>query len=452
MRRLSPRFRSRSLLRSSDTLADTIIDGPRLRLPPPAAIVALALGLGVAFVVDRALARAPDVADAATSEGARRPHVQALAAEAEVAVQDKPRLGATVKDASGRVTAAVGDAVAVLARDAELEQDLERTLVDGRTPFSATVLIEIGTGRVLAVAEHSTRGDASGFAFMPMAKAASIFKIVTTAALLRADVPAATKVCVHGGKTRMQPSLLVDNPRRDHQCTTMQDALPLSQNVAIAKLALKHLEPDALRAEAERFGFFQPLPTDIALESDASPAVIPEDPFGFANAAAGFGDVKISALHGAVLAATIAQGGVLVPPRFIDALEGKDAPAIDAAAPRRVLDEADAKKIADMLEDTVVRGTARRSFSQGPRLKHSAAGKTGSLADYSTGLDTSWFVGYAPADRPRVAVATVVVNTSKWHVKAPYVAKEALRAYFVHDAAAKSDAKKKAASTVVAAR
>ena len=60
----------------------------------------------------------------------------------------------------------------------------------------------------------------------------------------------------------------------------------------------------------------------------------------------------------------------------------------------------------------------------------SAAGKTGSLTDYSTKLDTSWFVGHAPAERPEVIVASVVVNQGKWHVKAPQVAKEALRSYF----------------------
>ncbi len=83
-----------------------------------------------------------------------------------------------------------------------------------------------------------------------------------------------------------------------------------------------------------------------------------------------------------------------------------------------------------MMTETVTSGTARRAFGSGPRLTKSAAGKTGSLTDYQTGLDTSWFVGFAPAERPQVAVATVVVNQGKWHVKAPWVAKEALRAYF----------------------
>jgi cell division protein FtsI/penicillin-binding protein 2 len=100
-----------------------------------------------------------------------------------------------------------------------------------------------------------------------------------------------------------------------------------------------------------------------------------------------------------------------------------------------------------MMADTVEHGTAHRTFGAAPRLKRSAAGKTGSLTDYGTRLDTSWFVGFAPVDDPQVAVASVVVNGPRWHVKAPYVAKEALRSYF-----ASEHAKKTAPPTVVAAR
>jgi cell division protein FtsI/penicillin-binding protein 2 len=58
------------------------------------------------------------------------------------------------------------------------------------------------------------------------------------------------------------------------------------------------------------------------------------------------------------------------------------------------------------------------------------AGKTGSLADASPYRDHSWFVGYAPADRPEVAIAAVVVNERLWRVRAPSLAREALEAYF----------------------
>lgn len=304
-------------------------------------------------------------------------------------------------------------------REPDIERRLQRVLVEGRTPYAATVLLEVGTGRVIAVAEHSTRGSAQGLATKPIAPAASIFKLVTTSALLQSGVASSTKVCTHGGKTRMSPTLLVDNPKRDGACATFADVVPQSLNVAIAKLALKHLDPDRLRAEAARWGF------GVAHVDEMKPSIanIPDDPFAFANAAAGFGDVKISALHGAMIAAASVQDGLLVPPRFDDN-EDDDRKATRAMPPQI------AAQLRAMMVDTVAQGTGRRSFQQAPRLHVSAGGKTGSLTDYDTGLDTSWFVGFAPADRPRVAVASVVVNTAKWHVKAPVVAKEALRAYF----------------------
>ena len=54
-------------------------------------------------------------------------------------------------------------------------------------------------------------------------------------------------------------------------------------------------------------------------------------------------------------------------------------------------------------------------------------GKTGSLADKRPFRDYSWFVGFAPRDAPRVAVAAVVVNEARWRIRAPWLAREALR-------------------------
>lgn len=379
------------------------------RGPPPIVLVPLAVGFGLAVVVDRALGE--------PSSAPEQPApVEVLAAPAPAV---RVELGEPVlrphRPPPPSAPSATGS-------DATLTRELERVLEQGKTPYAATVLLEVGSGRVLAVAEHSTRGPSAGLAHKPMAPAASVFKIVTSSALLRAGVPASERVCARGGMRRLNQRLLVDDPGKDRECTTLFDALPRSQNTAIAKLALKHLDPDLLRAEAQRFGFDAPLPLDVAVAGAPSAAHIPDDPFGFAEAAAGFGDVKLSAMHGAMLAAVVATGGVLVPPRFGDAEGLADA--------RRVVEQGHAETLRRMMTDTVTSGTARRAFASGPKLRTSAAGKTGSLTDYATGLDTSWFVGFAPAERPLVAVATVVVNQGKWHVKAPYVAKEALRSYF----------------------
>lgn len=302
-------------------------------------------------------------------------------------------------------------------RDANLEATLRGLLQQGQTPYGAVVVMEAATGRIVAIAEHSTRGSAEALALRPIAPAASVFKVVTTSALLEAGVPTDEKVCFHGGKTRMNPSLLKDS-RRDNTCVTLGEVIPKSANVAAAKLATLHLTPEQLRDHARRWGFGHTLGVKGLQPSTAR---IPDDAFAFAEAAAGFGDVKLSAMHGAVLAAVVANGGHLVTPTT----------SFDET-PRhtRVIDAGAARALRRMMTETVSTGTGRRAFQKGPGLGVSAAGKTGSLTDYSTGLDSSWFVGFAPADAPEYVVSAVVVNTATWHIKAPWLAKESLRHTF----------------------
>jgi cell division protein FtsI/penicillin-binding protein 2 len=89
-----------------------------------------------------------------------------------------------------------------------------------------------------------------------------------------------------------------------------------------------------------------------------------------------------------------------------------------------------------MMETTTTEGTARKVFRRDRHARRSPlrevaiAGKTGSLADQAPYRDYSWFVGFAPADDPQVVVAALVVNERLWHVKAPSLAHQALKAYF----------------------
>jgi cell division protein FtsI/penicillin-binding protein 2 len=341
-----------------------------------------------------------------------------------------PRLSERHLDpALGRFVAPLGDGRAILTLHPTLQARLERSLATYRVPWGATVLLEAGSGRVLALAEHSqAEPQRRGLALAALAPAASIFKIVTAAALLEHGVRPEDEICYHGGRRRLAPRLLADDPRRDRRCVSLSTAFGHSANVVFAKLADRGLDADALRAVAERFLFNAEIafPTPV----EASAARIPEDPFAFASTAAGFGDVTLSPLHAALLASVVANGGLLVPPVIVDEADGVPFPAI--AAPTRVIDEAVAADLGAMMRTTVTSGTARRAFRRAaaPLRGVDVAGKTGSLADADPYRDYSWFVGYAPADRPEVVVATVVVNERLWHARAPTVAKEALEAFF----------------------
>ncbi len=348
-----------------------------------------------------------------------------------------PRLGEPTFDAvHGVYRAPFGDGVATLTLDPALQRPIESAVENGRTQWGAVVILDVETGRVLALVDESTRDPSQtlsgggGAALRPLAKAASIFKIVTASALLRDGVSLKEEACGTGGKTRLKPKNLVDDGRG--RCVRFEDALPLSQNVAMAKLASRHLTPTQLAQESALFGFDAPLA--FAWPTVASPAAIDEEPFAFATTAAGFGQVRLSALHGAVLAATVGNHGIAPAPAIIAAVEGEEAPL--ALAPRRVLDEQHADVLQAMMAATVERGTAARAFSTNERGFRAfdevpVAGKTGSLTDREVDLDYTWFVGTAPAHHPKIALAVVVVNDEWiWHVRALDIAKLALRVTF----------------------
>ncbi|ACL67503.1 penicillin-binding protein transpeptidase [Anaeromyxobacter dehalogenans 2CP-1] len=363
----------------------------------------------------------------AASAAAGTPTSTSTPAAAErTAPLGEPRYDAAL----GRWVAPLGQGRAVLTIDPRLQARLERTLASNAVPWGVTVLIEPATGRVLAMAEHSEAEPArKGLARAALAPAASIFKIVTTAALLERGVRPDDEVCYHGGKRRLQPKLLADDPRRDSRCLSLTSALGHSANVVFAKLAGRDLGAAELRTAAGRFLFGEPIP--FALPVEVSPAPIPEDPFELANTAAGFGPVRLSPLHAALLAATVANGGVFVPPSLVEEADGASPPV--PPAPWRVIDEQVAGALAEAMRSTVTEGTARKVFRRGgPGSLRGVevAGKTGSLTDPSPYRDYSWFVGYAPLDRPEVAVATLVVNGQKWRTRATAVARDALEAYF----------------------
>jgi cell division protein FtsI/penicillin-binding protein 2 len=396
------------------------------------------------------LALAPASAQQPQADGVADPAAAAPAgADRPAPPRPAPVLGPRRLDVeSGRFRASYGDGEAVLTLDARLQKRLERTLADFDVPYGATVLLDPRTGRVLAMAEHSrAEPRASNLSLRALSPAASIFKIVTAAALLEQGYSPDEPVCYHGGNHRLAPRLLADDARRDNACLPLSAAFGHSANVVFAKLADRGLTPEVLRATADRFLFNAAIPFPAPVET--SRAEIPLDRFGLANTAAGFGDVRLSALHAAMLGAVVANRGVLVPPWLVELVQGSE-PSPPLGEPMRVIDERVAEALGAMMRETVSRGTAQRAFARPPRELRGVrvAGKTGSLNEQRPFRDHTWFVGYAPAEDPQVVVASVVVNGPLWRVRAPWVAREALAAYFADhlaDAAAVEAARRLAA-------
>lgn len=336
-----------------------------------------------------------------------------LPAAADFLAQSREEEGALVVSVSG--------ARKVLTINPALQRRATELLRNYDVPYGAVAALEPSTGRVLALAEHSA--DAPGVRGLPLraiCPAASVFKVVSGAALLAAGVSPEEKVCYHGGIRRLNEKLLVDDAQRDGRCLTLAQAMGHSANVIFAKLARRSLDKAKLEKTMERLGFNAQIP--FAEPLDVSVARIPGDDFGFANTAAGFGEVFLSPLHGALLAGAVGNKGLWTNPVLFEGEVPKS---------HRALDEKLAGTLSDMMETCVTEGTARWAFRERGRyvLPVRAAGKTGSLANKSPFRDFSWFVGFAPKDDPKIAVAAVIVNGPKWRIRAPYIVRETMRAY-----------------------
>ena len=313
------------------------------------------------------------------------------------------------------VTGPEGEAALTLVPS--IQESLGRTLTEYQTPWAAVVVLEPSTGRVLAMVEHSEAAPGlRGLPVKAVFPAASVFKLVTASALLDEGVTPDDESCYHGGKRRVSESLLADSSR-DRECVSLSEALGRSATVVFAKLTHRYLDGDKLRAAAELFRFNRPIP--FAIPTEPSLAAVPDEPLELARTGAGFGDVFLSPLHGALIASVAANGGLWRSPILFE----RD--LATAPDPQRVLSEERAAALTGMMEETVTHGTARRFFRL--RELRGAVGKTGSLADRNPFRDYSWFVGFAPREAPKVAVAAVVVNEPRWRIRAPWLAREAMR-------------------------
>lgn len=357
-------------------------------------------------------------------------------------------LAALSTDADGQTVADLGNGfVGELTLDAALQKKAARILERGKVPVGAIVLMDVKTGDVLTLAERRVTenpavppfGDSGPqhVALRAFAPAASVFKIISAAALLEAGVSATAAFPYVAGHQRVRAEH-VGAPPTGSPTATIGDGLSKSLNGLFAHLATEKLEPDALSTAAQKFYFNEVLPFPAL--TDASTAQVPRNIVERGRMAAGFFHSKMTALHGAVIAATIARDGEVPAPRLVTRLRTPEGRMLDGPAPTslgRAVQTSTARALGRMMRDTTEDGTARRAFSQVPKSLEGVqvVGKTGTLTDPSTKTDYTWFVGYAPAESPRVAFSVLVGNGDLWWVRATDVARDVLAAHFEAEAA-----------------
>ena len=325
--------------------------------------------------------------------------------------------------------------------DPLLQERMTELFAKYRVPYGVFVAISPKTGKVLAMAGYSEeKGVDNQLALRATYPAASIFKLVTAAAALeKGKIEPDTVINYRGGLYSLSPRNWTDNPKRDKNRITLADAMGKSCNVAFAKVALRWLGADDLLHYAERFGFNTPLNFEFPVQ--ISHAYIEEDSkANIAKTAAGFGNVTLSPLHGAMIVSAIANNGKMVEPRIVEkiSVDGREAyHFMNENETDNRISSGTAGKLKYMMTKTIESGTARHAFykSRGKAYLGDivVGGKTGSLEGDDPQGDYSWFVGMAPLDDPEIAVAALVINRPVWQIKAPFVAREGMLTYFNRD-------------------
>jgi peptidoglycan glycosyltransferase len=242
----------------------------------------------------------------------------------------------------------------------------------------------------------------------------SSFKIVTAAAALEQglgadhllpnptsyDVPQTTNDLDNFGGSQCPGGSEID----------MASALQISCNVYFAQLAVE-LGPQALVDQAQRFGFSQDIPFDIPfVESEIPPVSAFEmDTPAVAQSGIGQRDVRTNVLHMALVAGSIGNSGVMMQPRLVKEIrdpEGRPLGQFGASEYGQPLSELNASILTEMMVSVVQSGTG--TAAQIPGI--TVAGKTGTAQTAEGEAPHAWFVAFAPADDPEIAVAVVVLN------------------------------------------
>ena len=312
----------------------------------------------------------------------------------------------------------------------------------------SVVAIEPSTGRILAMVSTPSydpgaltghdSSDASrayqelaGSADNPMLNRAtsqlyppgSTFKVVVAAAALESgqyspdsEIPAGASYTLPGTAYDMTNATAAGDGVNGK--ISMQDALAYSSNTAFSQLGVS-LGGKAIADQAKKFGYGSTITLDgtnssgSPMRAVASRFPAEQTPDKIALASIGQGDTLATPLQDAMIAAAVANGGKLMQPTLVDRVRSSDLSVISETTPSvysQTFSADTSQALTEMME-----GVTTKSYPdlQIPGMQVAAKSGTAQIGAGNTSND-GWMIGFAPADKPKVAVAVVVHGISSY--------------------------------------
>lgn len=329
--------------------------------------------------------------------------------------------------------------------DVELQQTAWDALGDRK---GAVVVMEPDTGKILAmvskpgydpntlnqdwdvmVADENREARLLNRATQGMYPPGSIFKMVTVLEYIREhpeDYEDYQFVC--DGIYEEGEYTIQCYDQTAHGTMTLEEAFANSCNGAFASLGLG-LDKAQTRKTAEELLFNSQMPLAMAYSKSSFQMKEDGDTWETLQTYIGQGRTQMTPMHGAMITAAIANGGILMKPYLIDHVEhvgGETVKQFMPEAYKSLMTAEEAEILTEMMESVVTIGTGSAVRTEGYR----AAGKTGS-AEFEAGKEThGWFTGFAPVEKPELVVTVIVEESGSGGRTAAPVARAVFDAWF----------------------
>ncbi|NUS17803.1 MAG: penicillin-binding protein 2, partial [Streptomyces sp.] len=295
------------------------------------------------------------------------------------------------------------------------------------------IVMDNRTGEVLAMADapgfdpgdlaHADPAALGNAAMQDAYEPGSVSKLMSMAAIIDTGTATPTTRVVVPGTLPRADRVFHDDVDHGTWYLTLNGVLAKSSNIgtieATGQLGKTQAQANqVLYSYLKKFGIGEP--TGIGFPGE-TPGILakPQDWNASQQYTIPFGQgLSLNALQATSVYATVANGGVRVQPSLIRGITGPDGRFVPSPAPKktRVVSAATARTLSQMLESVVgsEQGTGIHARIDGYRV----AGKTGTAnrVDPKTGTYrgyTASFMGFAPADDPRVTISCVIQNPTK---------------------------------------
>lgn len=257
----------------------------------------------------------------------------------------------------------------------------------------------------------------------------STFKLATTLAYIRENPDTYedySYTCK--GEDKFYDTTIHCPGNTKHGTLDLKHAFAKSCNTSFVNLGTS-LEVKTLMDVCSSFLYNKALPGAVVTTQSSFVLNEQSDPNEIPLTVVGLGKTQITPMHNAMIAAAVANGGVLMQPYIVDRVENADGKVVEQNKPKRygaLMSAEEAALLTDYMKEVTAAGTAS-SLSGYPV---EIAGKTGT-ADYETGKAShAWFICFAPAENPEIAISVIVESVGGGSKYAVPIAKKVLDAYF----------------------